>query len=84
MLIAIFNLQFTIYNKFSIIKFSNLKKEYDLEKRTTKFGEEIVLFCRSVKQDTINRPIISQLVRSGTSVGANYCEANNACSKKDF
>jgi len=61
-----------------------LKKEYDLIKRTTKFGEGVVVLCKSVKQDNINRSIINQLVRSGTSIGANYCEANNACSKKDF
>jgi four helix bundle protein len=58
--------------------------EYDLEKRTTNFAEEIIVFCRLIKKDEINRPMINQLIRSGTSIGANYCEANNACSKKDF
>jgi len=58
--------------------------KYDLEKRTSKFGEDIILFCRKIKQDTITRPLISQLIRSATSIGANYCEANGACSKKDF
>ncbi len=61
-----------------------MKKEYDLIKRTTKFSEDLVVFCKSVKQDRINQSMISQLIRSGTSIGANYCEANNACSKKDF
>lgn len=37
-----------------------------------------------MKQDTITRPIISQLIRSATSISANYCEANGASSKKDF
>ena len=57
---------------------------YNLEERTARFGEEIIKFCKSIKLDAINRPIINQLIRSGTSVGANYCEANNASSKKDF
>ena len=57
---------------------------YNLIERTSNFGENIIVFCKSVKQDNINRSIINQLVRSGTSVGANYCEANNASSKRDF
>ena len=57
---------------------------FDLEKRTGKFGEEIIKFCQSIKQDIITKPIINQIIRSGTSVGANYCEANGASSKKDF
>ncbi len=57
---------------------------FDLEERTGKFGEEIILFCKSIKQDIITKPIINQIIRSGTSVGANYCEANGASSKKDF
>jgi four helix bundle protein len=62
-------------------QFSN---KYNLEERTAVFGENIISFCKSIKQDTINKPIINQLIRSGTSIGANYCEANNASSKKDF
>ena len=58
--------------------------KYDLEERTAKFGESIIYFCRSIKEDTVNRPLISQLVRSGTSIGANYMEANSASSRKDF
>lgn len=57
---------------------------YDLEERTAKFGEEIIEFCKSLKQDAITRPIINQLIRSATSIGANYMEANAASSKKDF
>ncbi|MCK5416549.1 four helix bundle protein [Candidatus Parcubacteria bacterium] len=59
-------------------------KNFDLEERTAKFGEEIIKFCRSINQDIITKPIINQIIRSGTSVGANYCEANGASSKKDF
>ena len=62
-------------------QFSN---SYNLEERTAKFGEDVIKFCKSTRQDTINRSILSQIVRSGTSVGANYMEANAASSKKDF
>jgi four helix bundle protein len=57
---------------------------YDLEERTAKFGGEIIRFCKTLKQDSINKPIINQIVRSATSIGANYMEANAASSKKDF
>lgn len=59
-------------------------KKYDLEERTAKFAEEIVEFCKSIKKNDINKSIITQLVRSGTSIGANYCEADGAESGKDF
>jgi len=59
-------------------------KKYDLEKRTAEFGEESIVFCKSILQDTITKPLISQFIRSATSVGANYMEANGASSKKDF
>lgn len=61
---------------------TNIK--YDLEERTAKFGENIIQFCKPLLQDAVTKPIISQLVRSATSIGANYMEANAACSKKDF
>lgn len=57
---------------------------YDLEERTAKFGENIILLCRSFKEDNITQPIINQLVRLATSIGANYMEANQASSPKDF
>ncbi|PIP87311.1 four helix bundle protein [Candidatus Campbellbacteria bacterium CG22_combo_CG10-13_8_21_14_all_36_13] len=60
------------------------KKNYDLEERTAKFGENVIIFCKGLKQDPINKPIINQLIRSATSIGANYMEANGASSKKDF
>ena len=59
-------------------------KTYDLESRTCKFSENIIEFTGSLKKDIISLPIISQLVRSATSIGANYMEANGASSKKDF
>lgn len=58
--------------------------EYDLEKRTLRFSENIIDLLKTITVTEINKPIINQLVRSATSVGANYCEANGASSKKDF
>ncbi len=69
-----------------MIQFSNKdeKPRYDLEERTAKFAEEIIDFVRTIKQDVVNRRIIDQLVGSAGSTGANYCEAVEAESKKDF
>ncbi|MBT3356536.1 four helix bundle protein [bacterium] len=58
--------------------------QYDLENRTRKFSKEIIGFLMKIKRSKINESMISQLIRSATSVGANYCEANGASSKKDF
>lgn len=60
------------------------KKIYDLEERTSVFGEDIVDFAKLIPKGVITLPLISQFVRAGTSVGANYMEADCAESKKDF
>ena len=60
------------------------KKKYDLEERTAKFGENVIELCKKVPRNTITRPLINQLIKSSTSVGANYCEADDAESKRDF
>lgn len=60
------------------------KTKYDLEERTAKFGEGVIRFCRAIKEDSVSKPLISQLIRSATSIGANYMEANAASSKRDF
>ena len=57
---------------------------YNLEKRTKTFSKNIINLLNDINKNEINRNIISQLIRSATSIGANYCEANNASSKKDF
>lgn len=62
---------------------SNIKT-YDLEERTGKFGESVIEFVKILSKNYINNAIGNQLVRSGTSIGANYCEADGAESKKDF
>lgn len=60
------------------------KKPFNLEERTAKFGEEVIKFCQKIPRNPITVPLISQLVKAGTSVGANYSEADDAESKKDF
>ena len=60
------------------------KPAFDLEERTARFGEAVIGFAKKVEKNAVTIPLISQLVRSGTSVGANYCEADDAVSKKDF
>jgi four helix bundle protein len=59
-------------------------KKYDLEERTARFGEAIIEFAKSLPRNLINNELIPQFVSSGTSVGANYMEADGAESKKDF
>ena len=59
-------------------------KKWDLEERTAKFGEDVIRFCKKVPRNPITNPLITQLVKAGTRVGANYCEADDAESKKDF
>jgi four helix bundle protein len=60
------------------------KRVYDLEQRTARFGEMIVDFARTIPQNPVTNRIIAQLVGAGTSVGANYVEADDAVSKKEF
>ena len=57
---------------------------YDLEERTACFGEGVIEFCLSLSFHPVTSPIITQWVAASTSVGANYCEADEAKSKKDF
>ena len=58
--------------------------KYDLEEKTTVFAENIIDYIKEVKRDRLNEPILIQLIRSASSVGANYCEAIGASSRKDF
>lgn len=59
-------------------------KKYDLEERTAKFGEDIIVFAKSLPKNEITQRLIPQLVGAATSVGANYCEADCSESSKDF
>lgn len=62
----------------------NGKPRYDLEERTAKFGQRAIVFAKSIPFSAVNKPLIDQFVRSATSVGANYCEADDAETKPDF
>ena len=63
---------------------TNEQPKYDLEERTARFGEAIVAFAKRLPVNQVTRSLIDQVVRSGTSVGANYCEADDASSKIEF
>jgi len=52
--------------------------------RTAKFGEAIIRFAKKIPRNPVNNRLISQLVGAATSVGANYCEADDSVSEKDF
>lgn len=58
--------------------------KFDLGERTEKFARDIVCFAKKIPDSTITKQLIAQLIRSGTSIGANYCEADNAISRRDF
>lgn len=60
------------------------KRKFDLEERTARFGENIIVFCKKIPRNFATLPIINQLIRAATSIGANYCEADDAESRKDF
>lgn len=59
-------------------------KRYDLEERTAVFAEAVIDLMKKLPKDSINKRMIEQIIASAGSVGANYCEANEAESKKDF
>ena len=59
-------------------------KKYDLEERTAIFGENTIEFVKLLPNNYINQPLTNQIIRSATSIGANYMEANGASSRKDF
>ncbi|PIR89429.1 MAG: hypothetical protein COU07_00825 [Candidatus Harrisonbacteria bacterium CG10_big_fil_rev_8_21_14_0_10_40_38] len=55
-----------------------MNKKFDLEERTARFGENVIKFCKKIPKTPITTPLVTQLIKSGTSVGANYCEADDA------
>ena len=60
------------------------EREYDLEERTARLGEDVIMLARRVKEDAVNASLVGQVVRSATSVGANYADADDTQTKKDF
>lgn len=63
---------------------SQKPSNYDLEERTAKFGESVIALCKKIPNNIITQPLINQLVKCSTSIGANYSEADDAESPKDF
>ncbi len=63
---------------------TEIQKHYDLEERTFEFARRVRAFIKHMPRNIVNYDDCSQLLRSSGSVGANYIEANEAISKKDF
>lgn len=57
---------------------------YDLAERTAQFGEAIIRLGKALPRNVVTIPLINQITKSGTSVGANYCEADESVSRKEF
>jgi len=57
---------------------------FDLEKRTLEFSKNVIRLYKQLPKNVINNELIGQLIRASGSIGANYREANDALSKKDF
>jgi len=60
------------------------EQRYDLAERTARFGEAVIRYATTLPRNAVSSPLISQLVKSATSVGSNYCEADEAGSRKEF
>ncbi len=61
-----------------------MSKIYDLEERTLDFSKRVLKLCGALPKNDVNKRLTDQVLRSSTSVGANYIEANEKLSKKDF
>ena len=59
-------------------------RQYDLEERTARFGKAVIGFAKRIPRNAVTSLLVSHLVRSGTSVGANYTEADDAESRRNF
>ena len=66
------------------VKGGKERHPFDFEERTSLFGEKIVRFAKRIPRGPVNDRLINQVVGAGTSIGANFCEANDCVSKKDF
>lgn len=72
------------WGAFDVVREEPPARVYDLEERTAKFGEAVIDFAKAIPQGPLTNRLIDQLVGCGTSVGANYCEADDAVSRKEF
>ena len=70
--------------KLQIPKLKMLNKKYDLEDRTLKFAKACIDLCKLFIRNIINIELVKQFIRASASVGANYREANDSLTKKDF
>ncbi len=78
------NIQYTNHKQYTNYNDRSNKKPFDLEERTSEYAKCVIRLCKKLPINTINIQLIGQLVRAAGSVGANYREANEALSKKDF
>ena len=65
-------------------RMTNDQLAFDLEERTAALGEAVIEFAKQIPINEITRSIVDQIVRSATSIGANYCEADDASSQREF
>ena len=63
---------------------TSTSKQYDLEKRTYDFGRNVLMLIVNLPKNSVNYKLTDQVIRSATSVGSNYLEANDSLGKKDF
>ncbi|MDO8668716.1 MAG: four helix bundle protein [Candidatus Buchananbacteria bacterium] len=61
-----------------------ITNSYDLEDRTLEYGKRIIKMAKNIPLNIVNNVLVRQVVRSGLSLGANYREANETETKKDF
>lgn len=61
-----------------------MKRKYDLEDRTFLFAQNVIQYVNGITKNLANVEIAKQVIRSSGSVGANYIEANESLSRKDF
>lgn len=66
------------------VGYASEERSFDLEERTARFGEATIRFLKTIPRGPATNRLIDQLVGAATSVGANYCEADDAVSKRDF
>ena len=66
------------------VSVANSEPKYDLEERTATFGESVISLAKSIPVNLITTSLIPQLVRAATAIGANFCEADDAGSRKEF
>lgn len=67
-----------------VVMSDKMEKIYDLEERTLIFAKRVRNFCQQVPKNSLNAEYIPQLIRSSSSPGANYIEANEKLGEKDF